>query len=326
MNEEHYRKVLKVMALTVAPYRERVKEFAKASNAKGSSALTPSTQEFTKCLLLATASDTFWEQEFPTAQGYGTAKHIDLSGADLRGGTFASSLKMGCLDGADFTGANLEGSRWLFIHARHADFRNANLRNSIMMMFCCEGAKFWGADLSGANLVCLVAGGDNQKEPLDFSGANLTDARMELHFRIRFDFTGANLQGFRVPPLAPSTPLEAETQRKAREMFFESLTAEQRAQIVTEADPAPASSGCFIATACYESGDSPEVRDLRRYRDDVLLATWTGRLLVRLYHRLSPAIAGLLHSNPLLKTVVRVAILDQVVRVVRKRRKNAAPR
>jgi len=303
MNEEHYNKVLKVMALTAAAHRELMKKM----NAKDS------------LVALARVSNAFWEQEFPTAQGYGTMTRIDLRGADLRGRVFASLCGTGCLDGADFAGANLEGSLWLLIHAKHADFTNANMRNSVMMGLGCQGARFAGADLSGADLGWLLAGGDDQKEPLDFSGANLTGARIELRCPIGLDFAGANLQGFRVPLLGASNASDIESLRKAREMFLASLTPEQRAQIVTGA-------GCFIATACYESGDSPEVRDLRRYRDDVLLATWTGRLLVRLYYHLSPSIARLLRSSPFLKTVVRAEIVDPVVHMVRKGQKNATPR
>lgn len=47
--------------------------------------------------------------------------------------------------------------------------------------------------------------------------------------------------------------------------------------------------GCFIATACYGDYDAPEVRLLRRYRDEVLQQSIPGRLFIRLYYFFSPS-------------------------------------
>ena len=48
--------------------------------------------------------------------------------------------------------------------------------------------------------------------------------------------------------------------------------------------------GCYIATCVYGSYDCPEVWTLRRYRDDVLAATWYGRILIQMYYKISPTI------------------------------------
>lgn len=53
---------------------------------------------------------------------------------------------------------------------------------------------------------------------------------------------------------------------------------------------APASSGCYIATAVYGSYDSPQVWILRHYRDDTLAQTWYGRVFIRFYYATSPTI------------------------------------
>lgn len=45
---------------------------------------------------------------------------------------------------------------------------------------------------------------------------------------------------------------------------------------------------CYVATCVYGSYDAPEVRALRRYRDQTLLHTWYGRGFVRLYYAASP--------------------------------------
>lgn len=46
--------------------------------------------------------------------------------------------------------------------------------------------------------------------------------------------------------------------------------------------------GCYIATAIYGSYDAVQVIVLRRYRDDVLLKSFFGRVFVRLYYWISP--------------------------------------
>lgn len=50
-------------------------------------------------------------------------------------------------------------------------------------------------------------------------------------------------------------------------------------------------SGCFIATAACGSDLEPEVMALRLFRDTTLRKNLSGRLFIRLYERISPAIA-----------------------------------
>lgn len=50
------------------------------------------------------------------------------------------------------------------------------------------------------------------------------------------------------------------------------------------------SGGCYVATAVYGSYDCPQVWTLRRYRDFSLASTWHGRLFIKLYYAVSPAI------------------------------------
>lgn len=51
--------------------------------------------------------------------------------------------------------------------------------------------------------------------------------------------------------------------------------------------------GCYVATCIYGSYDCPQVWTLRRYRDDVLSATWYGRYFIRLYYAISPTVVKL---------------------------------
>lgn len=47
---------------------------------------------------------------------------------------------------------------------------------------------------------------------------------------------------------------------------------------------------CYVATAVYGSYDCPEVWTLRRFRDRTLKASWAGRLFIRAYYAVSPAL------------------------------------
>lgn len=46
--------------------------------------------------------------------------------------------------------------------------------------------------------------------------------------------------------------------------------------------------GCYIATCVYGSYDCEPVWTLRRFRDDILANTATGRLFIRIYYAISP--------------------------------------
>lgn len=71
--------------------------------------------------------------------------------------------------------------------------------------------------------------------------------------------------------------------------------------------------GCYIATAVYGSYDAPEVMVLRRFRDDTLRKSALGRWFIRVYYRLSPAVAKKLRKAKRVNGVVRKC-LDRWVR------------
>lgn len=70
---------------------------------------------------------------------------------------------------------------------------------------------------------------------------------------------------------------------------------------------------CFIATACYGNYNSPEVIVLRDYRDNILLKTKFGRIIVKVYYFLSPPFAKLLFKSESLKKFVRLNILSPII-------------
>lgn len=57
--------------------------------------------------------------------------------------------------------------------------------------------------------------------------------------------------------------------------------------------PAEKKKGCYIATAVYGSYDCPEVWTLRRYRDNKLDRSLSGRLFIKFYYAVSPPVIRL---------------------------------
>lgn len=77
--------------------------------------------------------------------------------------------------------------------------------------------------------------------------------------------------------------------------------------------PAPSSSGgggggCFIATAAYGSYLSPEVTELRKFRDEQLMTNVAGRSFVKLYYIISPPFANIIRTSEPLKAATRLAL------------------
>ncbi|MDR2877590.1 MAG: fibronectin type III domain-containing protein [Chromatiales bacterium] len=70
--------------------------------------------------------------------------------------------------------------------------------------------------------------------------------------------------------------------------------------------------GCFIATAAYGFYGADEVRLLRRFRDHYLLTNAPGRAFVAWYYEHSPHWAKTVRDTPLLKSLVRVALMPAI--------------
>ena len=68
---------------------------------------------------------------------------------------------------------------------------------------------------------------------------------------------------------------------------------------------------CFIASAVY-GPDAWQTIRLRQYRDQTLLPTRTGRLLVRIYYCVSPTLATWLHRAPRMARLTRW-LLDTLI-------------
>jgi hypothetical protein len=74
---------------------------------------------------------------------------------------------------------------------------------------------------------------------------------------------------------------------------------------------------CFIATAAYGSETAAEIDVLRDFRDDILMQSAAGRDYVGFYYAASPPLAAYIAEHELLRTVVREAVIDPIVKVVR---------
>jgi len=63
---------------------------------------------------------------------------------------------------------------------------------------------------------------------------------------------------------------------------------------------------CFIATAVYGDYDHPQVRELRRFRDQVLLRSAAGQRFVRWYYRVGPGLAEWVKKSKIIKDCITV--------------------
>ncbi|WP_460739390.1 RCC1 domain-containing protein [Nocardioides ginkgobilobae] len=89
------------------------------------------------------------------------------------------------------------------------------------------------------------------------------------------------------------------------------------------AEPPEEREGCYIATAVYGDYEAPAVVVLRRFRDESLASSAAGRAFIRIYYRLSPALAQLLGSGTPLTRGARRS-LDFLVKLL-DRRVSSAP-
>jgi hypothetical protein len=70
---------------------------------------------------------------------------------------------------------------------------------------------------------------------------------------------------------------------------------------------------CYIATMVYGDYDAPEVKVLRKFRDNVLDKHGAGRLFIKVYYRYSPYFVERFRHSPLVNSFIK-GILDRVVR------------
>ncbi len=84
-------------------------------------------------------------------------------------------------------------------------------------------------------------------------------------------------------------------------------------EIETLKGPQSNSNQCFIATACYEDCNSPEVIVLRKYRDEILSNTESGRKFIYIYYIISPKVAGIIRKSKFLRNMIKHFILNPII-------------
>ncbi len=82
---------------------------------------------------------------------------------------------------------------------------------------------------------------------------------------------------------------------------------------ITQAFPDLPNDGCFIATAAYGFYSAPQVQALRNFRDKHLLTHPPGRAFVQFYYKHSPPLAAYIAKRPLLRVLVRIALMPFVM-------------
>jgi len=75
--------------------------------------------------------------------------------------------------------------------------------------------------------------------------------------------------------------------------------------------------GCFIATAAYGTETASQLDILRDFRDQVLLNNALGSRFVKAYYKLSPPVANFIAKNDFLRAVVREALINPVVNLLK---------
>lgn len=73
--------------------------------------------------------------------------------------------------------------------------------------------------------------------------------------------------------------------------------------------------GCFIATMIYGDYCAPEVRVLRRFRDQVLDKHWLGRKAINLYYKYSPFFVRKIQHIEIAKKIIKL-LIDGVVKCI----------
>lgn len=91
---------------------------------------------------------------------------------------------------------------------------------------------------------------------------------------------------------------------------------------ITIPEPIP----CFIATATYGSNIAQEIDILREFRDSVMLSSSLGTGFVSIYYRASPTAAEFISRHEGLRTLVRVGLIDPIVRILDRTRDSWAER
>ena len=112
-----------------------------------------------------------------------------------------------------------------------------------------------------------------------------------------------------------------EQKKKALLQIRQNVAAEISVEDTSYSAPeAPKSGGCYIATAIYQDYDHEKVKLLRRFRDEVLLKSRFGIVIVKRYYQYSPLLVVYSNERKALKGVIRWLIVEPLVWILKTKR------
>lgn len=78
-------------------------------------------------------------------------------------------------------------------------------------------------------------------------------------------------------------------------------------------------SDCFIATSIYGSHTHPSVIILKKYRDDILIRNYIGKLIIKIYYFFGPILAKKISANIQTSNILKKYLLDPLVNIINKK-------
>ena len=134
-----------------------------------------------------------------------------------------------------------------------------------------------------------------------------------------FDYPGAHLQKANIFNVLNQKHQALQELNYIIANFQEDESYLAARQLKDEIENPPKKGMCFVATATYGTPLETEVVILSRFRDEVLLSSYLGRLFVEMYYSVSPPIARLIACSSTLRNLVRVMFLQHVVKLVQRK-------
>jgi uncharacterized protein YjbI with pentapeptide repeats len=228
-------------------------------------------------------------------------KALDLNQADLHDHVFPfMSFVESTLEGANleksvlymtkFERAHLCKARFAATSMFQAYFYDSDMRGVSFKDATIYTAQFYNSDLSNACFDNVTFYGPMVKPRTNFAGASFVGAKLVADAQGGYGMASG---------------------------FLSLLSPAQREQIKKVGAGGDGGAKCFVATACYGSALSPEVMELRKFRDRFLLSVGLGRWFVDAYYRSSPRFASLLAERPGVRSAVRRLLVHPCVILAR---------
>jgi hypothetical protein len=132
-------------------------------------------------------------------------------------------------------------------------------------------------------------------------------------FSIEFDIAKGKYLGelSQSTMLKSKPPLIFKIDDRSIEILLKNLCTGKNVQVGLKAEV------CLIATSVYGSYDAPPVLIFRQFRDQVLLRSRTGRLIVNGYYLFSPGIAVMISRRRWLRFIIRKCLLEPAALICR---------